>query len=160
MAQIQAQWPISKQNGPNLARKPQFWPEVHYFGPLDLYCGLRYLVFDQIWPIFLWFGPFFFDLGPEDGARRTNRHTDGRTDRFPLCSTGLWPLWGPCPVPPQLKSHTTQGGHGYRWPLTAFGLLFSFFFVFFLFFLFFILFLFLFLNIFFISLFECNVSFH
>ena len=32
---------------------------------------------------------------------------------------------GRCPAPPQPKSHTTQAGHGYRWPLTTFGLLFG-----------------------------------
>ena len=36
------------------------------------------------------------------------------------------PLRGRCPAPLNLKSRTTQAGHGYRWPLTAFGLLFSF----------------------------------
>ena len=36
---------------------------------------------------------------------------DGRTDRFPLYSTGLCPLRGRCPAPPQLKSHTSQAGH-------------------------------------------------
>ena len=43
-----------------------------------------------------------------------DRWTDGWTDRFPLCSTGLCPLRGRCPAPSQLKSHTTQAGHGYR----------------------------------------------
>ena len=45
---------------------------------------------------------------------------DKRTDRFPLCSTGPRSLWGRCPDPLQLKSQTTQAGHGYRWPITAF----------------------------------------
>ena len=58
----------------------------------------------------------------KEGWEKDGR-TDGRTDRFPLCSTGLRPLRGRCPAPPQPKSHTTQAGHGYRWPLTAFGLL-------------------------------------
>merc|ERR1712074_529682 len=62
MAQIYAKWPISKQNGPNLTRKPQFWPEVHHFGPLDLCCGLCYLDSDQIWVILLRFGPYCLDL--------------------------------------------------------------------------------------------------
>ena len=59
--------------------------------------------------------------GRMDGGR--DGRTDGRTDRFPLCSTGLRPLWGHCPAPSQLKPLSTQAGHGYRWPLTAFGLL-------------------------------------
>ena len=45
---------------------------------------------------------------------QTEGRTDGRTDRFPLCSTGLRPLRGRCPAPPQHKSHTAQAGHGYR----------------------------------------------
>ena len=83
----------------------------------------------------LGFGPFCLDFGhiawiwaiwhnlgqnrpqrrqsPEDGVEGDER-TDGRTDRFPLCSTGLRPLQGRCPAPPQLKSQTTQAGHGYR----------------------------------------------
>ena len=36
MAQIQAKWPKSSQNGPNLLRKPEFWPEFYYLGPLNL----------------------------------------------------------------------------------------------------------------------------
>ena len=63
MAQIQAKWPKSKQNGPNLAKKSQFWPEVHHFGPLDLFCDLRYLDYDQIWAILLGSGPLCLDLG-------------------------------------------------------------------------------------------------
>ena len=49
MAQFQAYWPKSKQNGPNLAkmdqiqanlaRKPEFWPEFYHFGPLNLDSG-------------------------------------------------------------------------------------------------------------------------
>ena len=70
-------------------------------------------------------GSFCLDLGHIAWiwAIWQNRWTDGWMDRFPLCSTGLRSLWGRCPATPQLKSHTTQAGHGYRWPLTAFGLL-------------------------------------
>ena len=35
------------------------------------------------------------------------RQREGRTDRFPLCSTGPRSLRGRCPAPPQPKSHTT-----------------------------------------------------
>ena len=38
-AQIQTVWPKSRQNGPNLARKPEFWPEFYHFGPLNLDSG-------------------------------------------------------------------------------------------------------------------------
>ena len=62
--------PKSKQNGPNLARKLEFWPEVHHFGHLDLYWCLQYLDSE------------------EDGAGGTNIRMDGRTYgqtcRFPL----------------------------------------------------------------------------
>ena len=34
-----------------------------------------------------------------------------------------FPLRDCCPAPPQPKSHTTQAGHRYCWPLTAFRLL-------------------------------------
>ena len=56
-------------------------------------------------------------------VRLKDGRTDGRMDRFPLCSTGLRPLRGRCPAPSQPSSLPTQAGHGYRWPLTAFGLL-------------------------------------
>ena len=64
--------------------------------------------FGRIWTILLGFGPYSLDLGPkgdeaEGGAGggqmdvRTYGRMDGRTEGFPLCSTGLRPLWGRCP---------------------------------------------------------------
>ena len=61
--------------------------------------------FGRIWTILLGFGPYSLDLGPKgDKAEggvgvdgRTDVRTYGRTDRFPLCSTGLRPLRGRCP---------------------------------------------------------------
>ena len=49
----------------------------------------------------------------------TDGRTDRWTDRFSLCSIRLCPLCCRCPAPPQLKSHITQIGHGYRWPVTT-----------------------------------------
>ena len=46
-------------------------------------------------------------------GRQMEGQMDGQT-KVPLCSTGLHPLWGRCPAPPQLKSHTAQAGHGCR----------------------------------------------
>ena len=78
--------------------------------------------FGRIWTILLGFGPYSLDLGPKGdkaeggaGGGWTDVRMDGRTDRFPLCSTGLCPLRAlGAGAPPQLKSHTTQAGHGYR----------------------------------------------
>ena len=39
MGQIQAKWPKSRQNGPNLTRKPEFWSKFYRFGPFDLDSG-------------------------------------------------------------------------------------------------------------------------
>ena len=57
--------------------------------------------FGWIWAILLGFGPYSLDLGPKgDEALRMGQgggRTYGRTDRFPLYSTGLRPLRGRCP---------------------------------------------------------------
>ena len=72
------------------------------------------------------FGRIRVRIGPEgDEALRmgqggTNRRTDGWTDRFPLCSTGLCPLWCHCPSPPLLKSHNNSSRA--RVPLTIYCL--------------------------------------
>ena len=108
MAKIQEYWPKFKQNGPNLARKPQFWPEVHYFGPLDLYCGLWYLDSDQIWAILLEFGPLCLDLGQfayiwaillEFGLfGRMEGRMDVWTDRSPCVLQDLVPFGAAAPL--------------------------------------------------------------
>ena len=54
--QNQRIWLKSNQNGPNLAWGPSFWP-------LNLYCGLQYLDFYQIWAILPGFGPLCLGLG-------------------------------------------------------------------------------------------------
>ena len=47
------------------------------------------------------------DLKSEEPDGGTNGWTDGRTNRFPLCSTGLRPLWGRCP---KTDGKTSNGG--------------------------------------------------
>ena len=63
--------------------------------------GLDLAHFSWIKAILLGFGPYSLDLGPKgDEALRVGQgggRTDVRTDRFPLCSTGLRPLQGRCP---------------------------------------------------------------
>ena len=61
--------------------------------------------------------PWGWGGGWTDG--RTGGRTDRQMDRFPLCSTGLCPLWGLCPAPPQLKSHYSSRA---RVPLTTYCL--------------------------------------
>ena len=95
-------------------------PELGFFGQIcAILLGSEPLCLDlghfaQIWAILLGFGLFgriWGRIGPkrdEDlrmgrgrGDEWTNGRTDGRmdarTDRFPLCSTGLRPLRGRCP---------------------------------------------------------------
>ena len=114
MAQIKAKWPKFKQNAPNLARKPQFWPEVYQFGPLDLYCDhiLAILLgfgpfcldlghYAWIWTILLRFGPYCSDLGCL--AKQMDGRTDGRTDS-PVFYRNLFPL-GMMPCSPSTHTH-------------------------------------------------------
>ena len=71
--------------------------------------------FDWIWATWVSIGPEGDeDLRMVQAAGAVGRMV-GQTDgQIPLCSTGLRPPPGRCPAPPQLKSHTSQAGHGYR----------------------------------------------
>ena len=76
----------------------QIWLILLGFGP---FC-LDLAHFGWIKAILLGFGPYSLDFDPKgDKALRVGQggggHTYVRTDRFPLCSTGLCPLWGRCP---------------------------------------------------------------
>ena len=42
MAQIHTKLSKSKQNGPNLARTPEFWSPFHHFSPVHLDSGFQY----------------------------------------------------------------------------------------------------------------------
>ena len=41
MGQIQETWPKFRQKSPNLAGKPEFWPEFYHLGPLNLDSGSK-----------------------------------------------------------------------------------------------------------------------
>ena len=57
--------------------------------------------------------PYVQGGGRMDG--RMNKGTDRRMDeQSSRCSTGLHPLRGRYPAPPQHKLHTAQAGHEYR----------------------------------------------
>ena len=73
----------------------QIWPILPRFGP---FCR-EIAHFAWIWAILLGFWPFCLDLGPkgDEPLRMGLGGTYVRTDRFPLCSTGLRPLRGRCP---------------------------------------------------------------
>ena len=60
MAQIQVLWPKSKQDGPNLARKPKFGLKVRNFGPFDPYCASKARV--QLTMYCLWAAIKRYDL--------------------------------------------------------------------------------------------------
>ena len=71
MAQIYAERPKSKHNGPNPSKMAQIWSESRYWRPLyrskgtkRMYLGPDLGHFAWIWAIILEFGPFCLELGP------------------------------------------------------------------------------------------------
>ena len=107
---------------------PQAWIGILWFRFWPFCLDLGHCVF--IWPILFWFWLHCLDLGylADLGKRGPKEKpwgwagggwgkcTDGRTDRFPLYSTGLCPLRGRCPAPSQPSSSRA------RVPLTTYCL--------------------------------------